>query len=293
MTWARPPQGERSWRYEAGPFRAFDLDFGLRTDDQDLGGFLASLLSPFLAAGEPTSWYEMVSTPSRDAHRVLLDGVQVLEMADHFLVGVFLWHLNQRVMLETRSHLLVHAGAASLDGRAVVLPGDPDAGKSTLVAALVSAGFSYLSDEAAAVDLGSGLVFPYPRAIALGRGSWSLLPALAPPADRRRRTEDLWLVTAEEIRSGATSAPCRSRVVVFPRLEPGTPAELHPISRAEAVRRMARRSTNLADLGERGFRAAVALVEDATCWEMRLDGVDAAVATIRTLVTDREVTSPE
>ncbi|MFP5489063.1 MAG: hypothetical protein ACLGHQ_12245 [Acidimicrobiia bacterium] len=273
---------------EVGLFRMFDLDFGLRCDDPELGGLLGSLLAPFLVDGDPRCWYDVESTAAGGAHRVLLDGVQVLEIADHFLVGVLLWHLNQRVMLETRSHLLVHAGAVSLGGQAVVFPGDADAGKSTLVAALVADGFSYLSDEAAAVDLETGMVCPYPRAIALERGSWPLLPALEPPGDLRRRTEDLWLLTGEDVRPGSTSAAHPCGAVVFPQLHAGTAARLTPLSRAESVRRLARRSTNLAALGERGFRAVVALVDDATCWELRLDGVDAAVRAVRTLLTERE-----
>lgn len=278
--------GSSEWGYQAGPFRMFDLEFGLRSEDGAVGSFIGSLLLPFLGHGRPRTWYEIRRLPGKAAHRVLLDDVQVLEMAEEFLAGVFFWHLNQRVMLDTRSHLLVHAGAASLDGRAVVFPGDPDAGKSTLVAALVADGFSYLSDEAAAVDLDTGLVCPYPRAMALERGSWPLLPALQPAADAAGRTKDLWLLPADQVRLGSTSEPRRCAAVIFPRLCPGTPARLTPVSRAASMRRLARRATNLAVLGESGFHAILSLVREATCWELELDGVDAAVHAVRQLITE-------
>src|SRR5207244_10711784 len=109
-------------------------------------------------------------------HGACLGDVPMLSDADRgLLVGVLLWHLNQRVMEETRSCLAIHAAVASLGGHAVVLPGDADAGKSTLVAALVADGFDYLSDEAAMVDLASNQVRPYARAISLQEGSWPLL----------------------------------------------------------------------------------------------------------------------
>lgn len=279
--------------FTGGPFRIFEIEFGLRVDDEDLGRFLGSVLAPFRSRGRPTSWYEVLRSPSVRGHRVLLDGEQVLEMADRHLVGVFLWHLNLRAMLETRTHLMVHAGAVSLDGCAVVLPGDPDAGKSTLVAALVQAGFSYLSDEAAAVDLQTGRVCAYPRAIALGPGSWPLLPTLEPSEESRRRTDDLWLLNPDEIRRGSMSAPCVSRAVIFPVLRSGTAAHLAPVSRAESVRRLARRSTNLVELGEPGFRALASLVAGATCWNLYLDGVDAAVESVRYALTYRERSVPD
>ena len=216
----------------------FDVEFGLRADDTDLGAFIASLLAPFRVAGDVGSWYELVSIEGGGAHEVWRDDIQVLKMADEHLVGLVTWHLNQRVMLETRSHLVVHAGAASLGDRAVVLPGDPDAGKSTLTVALVSAGFAYLSDEAAAVDLATGLVCPYPRAIALERGRG---PCFRTGATNCRATPHRGSLVgfARSNPARLVGRPCPARAVVFPHLEPGTPAELTPISRAESVRRLA------------------------------------------------------
>lgn len=64
--------------------------------------------------------------------------------------------------LVSRGHVFVHAGAVEVGGRAVIVPGRSRAGKSTLTAALLSAGAGYLSDEYAVVD-GEGMVHPFPR----------------------------------------------------------------------------------------------------------------------------------
>lgn len=61
-------------------------------------------------------------------------------------------------------HAFVHAGVVSWRGRAVVIPGDSDSGKSTLTAELVKAGAGYLSDEFAVFDR-IGQAHPFPRAI--------------------------------------------------------------------------------------------------------------------------------
>lgn len=65
--------------------------------------------------------------------------------------------------------LFMHAGVVAWRGQAIVLPGASHAGKSTLVAALVRAGATYLSDEYAVLDA-SGRVLPFPRRLSLRDG---------------------------------------------------------------------------------------------------------------------------
>ena len=60
----------------------------------------------------------------------------------------------------------VHAGVVSNDGRAIVLPGDSFAGKTTLVAALVRRGATYFSDEFAVLDQ-DGRVHAYPKLLSI------------------------------------------------------------------------------------------------------------------------------
>ncbi|MCW2530269.1 MAG: hypothetical protein JWM76_5129 [Pseudonocardiales bacterium] len=60
--------------------------------------------------------------------------------------------------------IFVHAAAVSFDGHALLVPGRTLSGKSTLAAALVQAGGTYLSDEFAGLT-SDGLVVPYARAL--------------------------------------------------------------------------------------------------------------------------------
>jgi hypothetical protein len=80
----------------------------------------------------------------------------------HALTGAVELHVA-----EHSPHLtLVHAGVVAGAGGALVLPGRSQAGKSTLVAALVAAGASYYSDEFAVLDA-RGRVRPYARPLSL------------------------------------------------------------------------------------------------------------------------------
>ena len=74
--------------------------------------------------------------------------------------------LSDHIAFAATDHIFVHAGAVEHEGRAMVLPGATQAGKTTLVAALVRAGAIYLSDEFAPIDT-AGLVHPYARPLSI------------------------------------------------------------------------------------------------------------------------------
>lgn len=76
----------------------------------------------------------------------------------------------------SRSRTFVHAGVVGWRGAAIVLPGRPETGKTTLTAALVRAGAGYLSDEYAPLD-DDGLVHPFPRRLSI-RGESGARPRL-------------------------------------------------------------------------------------------------------------------
>ena len=55
--------------------------------------------------------------------------------------------------IEASPLLLLHAGAVSHRGRAIIFPGDSGCGKSTVTAACVLQGLDYVTDETVGVDL--------------------------------------------------------------------------------------------------------------------------------------------
>ena len=65
--------------------------------------------------------------------------------------------------------LFVHGAALEKAGRVFVFAGESGAGKTTSILALGKEGFSFFSDEFAAVSLSGGEVHPFPRSLLLGR----------------------------------------------------------------------------------------------------------------------------
>jgi len=71
-------------------------------------------------------------------------GRQVLELAGYVYDGI----LNS-ILLNVRSHLLIHAGVVARHGKATILTADSGGGKTTMVLGLIQRGYNFLSDELA------------------------------------------------------------------------------------------------------------------------------------------------
>ena len=87
---------------------------------------------------------------------------QGLDLSLAVLEGVVRGHVAE----DARDRIFVHAGAVAHDGRAIIFPGASFSGKTTLTAALVRAGATYLSDEFAVLDP-EGLVHPFPKPLSI------------------------------------------------------------------------------------------------------------------------------
>ncbi len=123
--------------------------------------------------------------------------------------------LERHVAFHVGDYVFVHAGVVAVGGRALVLPGRSGAGKSTLVAALVTAGATYVSDEWAVVDR-EGRIHPFPRPL-------------------RLRTPRGWFrIDPRETDARVARRPLRLDAVVVTRYRPGTGIELSPLGPSRA-----------------------------------------------------------
>lgn len=97
----------------------------------------------------------VVEVDSRDT-RTAASQIEAVRTLNHELVHA--------IMLRRREFFYVHAGVVAHDRRAIILPGLSQAGKSTLVLALLARGARYMSDELLVYEPASGIVRGYPRA---------------------------------------------------------------------------------------------------------------------------------
>lgn len=137
------------------------------------------------------------------------------------LLAAFDTHLRAAFAEFSRRELFVHGGVVGWQGRALVLPGASRAGKSTLVAELVRAGATYLSDEYAVLD-GQGRVHPFAKPLSLRN----------PVSGRQQQ------VPAAELGGAAAGGPLPIGLVVMTHYRAGAawqPVELSPGEGALAI----------------------------------------------------------
>lgn len=173
-----------------GGYRALDFRFTISAPSLPRLAVLISQAFMSLATGgdacEGSAKYT-VSPGEASGPSLHVDGELVGECRDElFLMDLLMWHVNQRAIAAAApTSLVLHAAAVTRNGMTIALPAASGSGKSTLVAALVRRGWSYVTDEALAIDLESWRARPYPKPISLGYDSFPLL-SLARPADGER-----------------------------------------------------------------------------------------------------------
>lgn len=216
--------------------------------------------------------------------RFLLDGVESfyplpLEQAAPMLE----WGLNWCVASRPLGYLVMHAGIVARGDQALMMPGVPGAGKSTLTASLcLLRQWRLLSDELAILDPGSGLMLPHPRPISLKNASIDLVYAFDGARigriyrDTRKGTLSHAACPAASVADAANAA--RVCWVVFPKFDASGTPTCEEISRVEAFSLISEQSFNRERMGEAGFDALCAMLTDARCFQISYgtttDGLD-------------------
>lgn len=144
-------------------FTAFGVTGEIVIDDESLAAEAQKVLPPGWRAGEPDAVQARVELRG---NQVLIDGELFRWTRRETAVGVVDAAVRSRVAVLAPEHVFVHAGVIAHGRGALVIPGRSLTGKSTLVAALVVQGATYLSDEYAVLDA-EGAVHPYARSLSL------------------------------------------------------------------------------------------------------------------------------
>jgi hypothetical protein len=289
---AEPDAGARRlldaypWAGTTGRLALLGFDVEIRASDAGMAEVLAELFAPLAVGGTAAHVLSISSSDEGGGEirwAVHLDAVRLIRTeAKSIAFQHLLWEANRHAIDETRDLALVHASAAVVDGRAIVLPGPMGAGKSTLAAALVQAGAGYLPDEIVAIDPGTRLVVPYPKYLSLGPALAHLVPDR--PVSQRSFVGDQLLVSPEVIRPDAVAAPAPPGVVVFPRYRPGATTTVDPLRPAAALAALAQHAFHLETDGPRVLATFADTVQQAACFALESSDVDDARDALLTLL---------
>ena len=201
------------------------------------------------------------------------------------------WGLNWCIATSAHRYMMLHAGTVAFGDRAMILPGTPGSGKSTLSAALSLRGARLLSDEFGLVRPEKGDLVPMPRGIPLKNTSIEAIIAFDPaaplgptyPKTRKGRVRhlrpDAQSLTQQQV-------PATPRWLVFPKYRAGVEESLQPLDKTEAFRQLAFNCFNYKLLGETAFRAVAQIIRQVDCYTFTFSNLENAVAQLTALADD-------
>jgi hypothetical protein len=216
-------------------------------------------------------------------------------LVDETTVRVLPAHVN-RLAARSAAMITLHAAGVVAGDRAVVLPGVPDAGKSTLVTALVQQGLGYMSDEVVGLALTGGGVAGYPKRISLELGSWALFPDLDGRASHATHpafdpTRVRWY-DARDLQPNALAwrgLPLDLGLVVVPRYAPDEAPSVARLDPVEAMSALLGNAFNLPTLGGGALGALRDAALAVPCYRLVHQDSQGAAGTVRTLMAEHGI----
>jgi len=195
------------------------------------------------------------------------------------------WGMNWCVSLHTNEYLKLHAAVVAHEDNAIIFPGVPGAGKSTLCAALGLAGWRILSDEHAMIPPGTQQVVPLCRPVSLKNESIDVIKQFSPqavlgPVSRETHKGVVAHMKADLVPGSHDPNPLSVKAMVFPTYSPDQPQRLVRRRKTESFLLAAYHSFNYSLLCETGFEAMRTLVEGASCYDLFYHDLDWAIAAL-------------
>lgn len=247
----------------------------------------------FEVAVQPRSWLER----TRGRHvSFVIDGSSAFpSFARSLAIPMFEWAVNWCVFTRPHQYLILHSAVLEHQGKAIILPGQPGAGKSTLCAGLSLRNWRLLSDEVCIMRPGQAdALVPVPRPVGLKEGSINVIrsfePAvrMGPPTPGTRKGTVAHLQVDENAITKADEKPAPA-LIVFPTWKPDAKLALSPLSKASTLLRVAGDAFNFSILGQQGFDTLADLVERCDCYTLTYSDMQQAIDHLTNIIQEKAV----
>lgn len=228
--------------------------------------------------------------PFRPQARFISDGHEpFVPLPEAQALPLIEWGLNWTIATRVPNFMIIHAAVVARGDAAIILPGSPGAGKSTLCAALVASGWRLLSDEFALVHPETLELHPIPRPISLKNASIDIIRTRWPTAwhsppvkDTSKGTVALFKPPRESVAHRKQTAT--ARWVIFPRYTPTVAMDFATIPRARALARLSEHVVNFTELPRKHFGVLDRLFADCKAAELEYSDLDHSLDHLTTLL---------
>jgi hypothetical protein len=255
--------------------RLLDTTFRILSQSQTVAKEVDRLFSGFERSRQTSRASNIVQiTGQGDTFRAYRDCGRLASDADlPTLMSALVANLNFAAV-EQCERLAVHAGVVGWPEGRLAIPASSGRGKTTLTAALLRSGFTFLSDEALVFDDDKAVV-PYPKPLALSEWSTNELGLTRTPHAEN-------LVMPVDLGSSLGSGGTLTDLVIS---EYGHGEQnLQSMPRSQAVATLIQYSFNHYKNPERAFRVAADVARDLRVWRLEYnDPLEAAELLSETL----------
>ena len=251
---------------------------GISDEPSTLIDYRLTILRPFLLR----RWFRPQTVLEVDGMRPFEP--QPLENA----FPMYEWGLNWCIATSAHRYMMLHAGTVAFGDEALIMPGTPGSGKSTLSAALHLRGARLLSDEFGLMRPEKGDLLPMPRGIPLKNASIEAILEFDPAAPLGPTYPKTRKGRVRHLRPDASSLvqqdrPARPRWLVFPKYKADATEELRPLDKGEAFRQLAFNCFNYKLLGETAFQTVADTIGQVDCYTFTFSRLDRATEQLAAL----------
>ncbi|HEX3002988.1 MAG TPA: hypothetical protein VHO27_02165 [Angustibacter sp.] len=245
--------------------RAIDVDVLVEVEDRELGALVQQVAAD-LQIPEPADRPARVTVSGHGPWTIASPALTHQSLDRSHALGAVLAAVNLTAVAQTTT-LAFHAAVLVRGGCVVAVPGASGNGKTTLAAALLREGWTYVTDEALSLRWRSRALVPYPRPLALSPWAAETLGVGGVDVGGELLVRaSAWSTVVP----ACDDLPGWPHHVVSLDRAPGAAADLLAVHRTEALAALLRRGfTHHHDAG-RALTTVHQLVSEAQCWRLRL-----------------------
>ena len=243
---------------------------------------------------EFVDFYIDINTPSsirkwlRPQALFTVDGHQPIEpLPLEHAYPLFEWGMNWCIANRAHQYLIFHAAIVEKNGKAILLPGEPGAGKSTFCTALAHSGWSLMSDELALLSLSDGKVHPIPKPISLKNESINVVSELFPNADFGKTFFNTSKGTISHLKAPTTSqSNAKIQWIIFPKYQTNANTQLTNKNKGETYASLLNNAFNHNLFGKACFDRLNHILENSDTFQLTYSNTIEAVNEINKITAN-------